>query len=524
MSTFFDRHLVQPMMLTRDASTGRVTHIQTDPHDSVEVRKLLEAILADDWRRHSIPALDVSAPALPEAPRNIPSAVLPPLPVDASRRWMSECIAHWLEEAARKQKLDANTVRYTYAPPLRVFRELIALQRRDLANSSTCEWDIRMDEITPERMDQFVRDFWRFPDRRGRRNHADAREVLAGGGSPQSRNNALKNFSYVLAFVRWAAKRGELDSQARDRLEASLEDTTPDDRSRPHEQPLSPIDGDEDQGSGYVAWSRAELKLLFGGPAFVRYAARNPARYWIALLGLFSGLRIGEASQLRPRDFRRLDGIDCVVVTASKLDAQGQRVGPDQQRTKTFSGRRMIPLHPELVRLGLLDYAADRVASNSTWLFDLPWYPKPGFGHYPTRDFALLSKAVGVHQAKRKVHHSFRATLSQALEEGGLLDTLVDRLLGHKVRTVRAKHYSRNSDGRTVPLRLVHEAISKVDFDVRIPQWSEVRNAARGHQRRSSNGADERQSRPPKKIVQGSMIEINKLLRLSYFHQKLRLN
>ena len=47
MSTFFDRHLVQPMMLTRDANTGRVKHIQTGPHDSVEVRKLLAEILAD---------------------------------------------------------------------------------------------------------------------------------------------------------------------------------------------------------------------------------------------------------------------------------------------------------------------------------------------------------------------------------------------------------------------------------------------------------------------------------------------
>ena len=50
MSTFFDRHLVQPMMLTRDANTGRVTHIQTDPHDSAEVRKLLEEIRANEWR------------------------------------------------------------------------------------------------------------------------------------------------------------------------------------------------------------------------------------------------------------------------------------------------------------------------------------------------------------------------------------------------------------------------------------------------------------------------------------------
>ena len=143
----------------------------------------------------------------------------------------------------------------------------------------------------------------------------------------------------------------------------------------------------------------------------------------------------------------------------------------------------MLPLHPMLVELGLLEYVTAREESVNDSLFDLPWYPKAGFGHYPTRDFPKLTKTTGVYERKRKVHRN-SATLSQELERHGLLDSLVDRFLGHKVRTIRARHYGRNTVGVTVPIRQVYEALCKVDFGVVIPTWKEVSVAPRAHQDR----------------------------------------
>ncbi len=250
------------------------------------------------------------------------------------------------------------------------------------------------------------------------------------------------------------------------------------------DQPLSPDDELADRG-GYVAFTHDDVKRLFGGPQFLIYAAKNAARYWIALLGLFVGLRINEAAQLRTRDFKEYEGIWCVVVTASSLDKNGQRASiATRQRVKTFAGRRMLPLHPMLMKLGLLEYVNSREESGNDSLFDLPWFAKAGFGHYPTRDFARLTKATGVYERKRKVHHSFRATLSQELERHGLLDSLVDRFLGHKVRTIRARHYGRNTVGLTVPIQQVYAALCKVDFGVVISTWKEVSVAPRAHQRK----------------------------------------
>lgn len=476
---YFDPPLVAPMLIKRDPINGRLTHLQTDPHDPPQTLRLIEAMLATHLHGGSPSA---SAIVLSDSSTAAAAQVAAPLArLGGSTRWLSEVIEHWLEEVTRKNNLDSNTVTYTYAPALKVFRELISTDKQGSDFDETSRWDMRISEITPDVIDKFVETFWSFPDRRGKRKHADAKEILADGGTAQTRTNALKNFGYVRMFVRWAAKRQELDSLARDRLEASLEGMKPLDRGHREEQALSP-DDENDQGSGYFAFTRDELKRLFQGPTFIAYAAGDAARYWIALLGLFAGLRIGEASQLRPRDFKQLDGIWCVVVTPSKLNKTAQRADAGKlQRVKTPAGRRTVPVHPMLIKLGLLDFVTEKTSAGANWMFDLPWYPKSGFGHYPTRDFPRLSKAVGVHQTKRKVHHSFRSTLSQELEEQGLVDTLVDRVLGHKVRTVRAKHYHRNSEGRTLPVRAVFEALCKVDFDVSIPAWKVVRDAARRH-------------------------------------------
>ncbi len=475
MDNYFNEPLVQRMIIDRDRDSGRVTRLETQAHDTPEiVGQLLQLVTAEG------PWHGVAPP--PNVPNTAPAgfAGLPLAHAPRPSRWLSEVIEQWLGVVARKGRLDANTITYTYAPALKVFRELIATSKQGSDFDKTSKWDVRIGEITAEAIDQYVLTFWSFPDRRGKRKHADSKEILANGGEAQSRNNALKNFGYVRMFVGWAAKCQEMDGLIRDRLEAALEDASPDERGRQDLQDLSPEE-DPNEGGGYVSFTRKELKRLFEGDTFIAYAAGKASRYWIALLGLLAGLRIGEAAQLRPRDFKEIAGIWCVVVAASKLDVRGQRVNSGSQRTKTFAGRRTLPLHPMLIQLGLLEFVEERTKSKASWLFNLPWYPKPGFGHYPTRDFPKLSKAVGVHQPKRKVHHSFRSTLAQALEEVGLQDTLIDRFLGHKVRTVRAKHYGRNSTGTTVPVQVVFDALSKVDFELRIPPWSEVVAAVPEH-------------------------------------------
>jgi len=71
----------------------------------------------------------------------------------------------------------------------------------------------------------------------------------------------------------------------------------------------------------------------------------KPERYWIPLVGMFSGLRLDEACQLSIEDVKEIDGVWCFDVN----DSQGKKL-------KTLSSNRIVPVHPALISLGFLEY------------------------------------------------------------------------------------------------------------------------------------------------------------------------
>jgi integrase len=99
-------------------------------------------------------------------------------------------------------------------------------------------------------------------------------------------------------------------------------------------------------------WKPDEIRRLFGQPLFTTYElpeialAGQDAAYWIPLIGLFSGARTGELAQLRVVDVDASAPAPFMSITN-----EGER-----QKIKTDAGIRVVPVHPELVRLGFLDY------------------------------------------------------------------------------------------------------------------------------------------------------------------------
>jgi integrase len=77
-------------------------------------------------------------------------------------------------------------------------------------------------------------------------------------------------------------------------------------------------------------WQDAELKAFFGLPPFTAYAlpkrtTKNggPAAYWMPLLGLYTGARVGELAQLRLVDVQESEGVPCISINT---EAEGARV------------------------------------------------------------------------------------------------------------------------------------------------------------------------------------------------------
>ena len=105
-------------------------------------------------------------------------------------------------------------------------------------------------------------------------------------------------------------------------------------------------------------WTEAELNTFFSQDLHTQYKlprdkkAGADAAYWIPLLGIYTGARIGELAQLRLVDVITESGIPCL-----SINAEG-----DGCSVKTEAGIRMVPIHSELIRLGFLEYVSDLTA------------------------------------------------------------------------------------------------------------------------------------------------------------------
>jgi len=489
-----DPRSISPMVVERDPVTSRITRAELEPHDTAETAKLLFKYLQDQSaaeaaERNAAAASSagrpVDTPLLPKGPSDNKQESIVPTniqPTDKPSIWLSQAIKEYIELARNQQELSANTITYTHDPSLRLFRELISEKRRVFGHPDTMgKWDIRLDEITPEKMDAFIAAFWSFPSRQGKRpKDADAKELAALGGTPQSHTNTISRLKHIAKLLSSLVKRRELDASVLGVLQAALIGTS---SQRDRSEPL-PLDLGEHAEDGYVAFSREDLLRLFHPVVYAAHSAGDAPRYWIPLLGRLTGCRLNEIAQANVLDIRIYDGIPCLFVTSIDRKADGKVLPVEKRligvkRLKTKAGRRAIPLHPELIRLGFLEYVRQRISEDSHSLFDLQWMPKDGFGKYPGRDFRNMSEAVGFWEKKRKVFHSFRSTISQQLEDAELEDSLIDRFLGHSINTVRQEHYNRNRADRTMPLRRVYEALCKVAVEPGIPKWSEVREAQR---------------------------------------------
>ncbi len=174
-------------------------------------------------------------------------------------------------------------------------------------------------------------------------------------------------------------------------------------------------------------WTDEELKLFFSSPLHAayelpsaRYAGREAA-YWIPLLGLFTGARLGELCQLRTVDVQKAEGIDVLVLTN---EGEGQSI-------KSDAGHRTVPIHSELIRLGFLKYAATiKPATNDSLWPALPLRegkPSDLFGRW----FKEHRHALGL-AGTRPDFHCFRHTVRAPMRKARHSEGTMDKVTGHK--------------------------------------------------------------------------------------------
>jgi len=173
-----------------------------------------------------------------------------------------------------------------------------------------------------------------------------------------------------------------------------------------------------------LPFSTAQLRAIFAAPLYTGclddgkgYATpgtnrpRN-ARFWIPLISMFCGLRLNEACQLDVADIRLIEKIACFVVT-ERSDAS-----TTDKRLKTASSERVVPIHPELLSLGFMEFVAARRRAGEVKLF-----AEVGLGATGYRSttfsawFARFVAKAGA-SSRKTCFHSCRHSFRDALREG----------------------------------------------------------------------------------------------------------
>jgi integrase len=301
----------------------------------------------------------------------------------------------------------------------------------DLRADHIREWH-RLYRRCPKRLPNNIRE-------KSLREIVDFAERNYGQYDPVSRATAQKYLTCVKSVLNWAVDEGYIAASPAAMVKApKVKSTNPEERRLP--------------------LSTDDLNLTFSSPVYTGYRSSHKrhvpgdiitkdALYWMPVLALLTGARLEELGQLRLSDIREEHGIPYIDINDDG----------DKKVKNKYSIRR-VPIHPELVRVGFLNYVASLRQDGEQRLF--PEFKRDKRDSF-TQRFSTKSNRyldrIGITDP-RKVYHSFRHTFKDAARKAKLEKAMRDKLQGHAHHDV-AEDYGIGWDFQDL-----YEAICKISY------------------------------------------------------------
>ncbi len=184
------------------------------------------------------------------------------------------------------------------------------------------------------------------------------------------------------------------------------------------------IVGADNKAESYEPFTNAELQKIFQ-PDLYCQKLKLPDFYWCPLIALFTGARAEEIASLDLEQIYPVKGIWVI----------------DILKGKNANATRRVPVHQQLIELGLLDYVSALRKALYKKLFP---HIQPGTNGYRknmTRMFGTYLDLPEVNIVDPlKVFHSFRHTVVTALTNAGVNDGLKRAMVGHDIDTRTSSH------------------------------------------------------------------------------------
>ena len=201
------------------------------------------------------------------------------------------------------------------------------------------------------------------------------------------------------------------------------------------------------------AYNKEDIESLLHSPVYKKVKIERPERFWIPLIGLYSGLRLGEICQLYKADIKEDFDIPYFDINQDTED----------KSLKTISSKRLVPIHPVLMELGLLSYFKS-VKNERLW-HNLK-KRRDGYGHDFSKWYNNFEKKYITDHPKKSFHslrHTFIDTLKQTIvnDKAYGLEKVLSETVGHLDDSITMSRY-----GKEILLKTKLDLIKRLDYGI----------------------------------------------------------
>jgi integrase len=245
--------------------------------------------------------------------------------------------------------------------------------------------------------------------------------ALKPAASPLSVSSVNKHIIRTGAFLKWAVRRGYVAANYAEGLTITKKGKASEERE---------------------AYSTEDLvkliqSLLAGG---VKMRMTDPERFWIPILGLYSGARLNELCQLLLVDIKEDAGSGIICFD---INAQGEKT------LKNEASRRVVPIHPILLELGFMDYIMEMRGRGELQLWPTLKKKRGGFSQDFGKWFQRWNRQF-VSKNPKRVFHSLRHSLADNLKQRGVDGNIIAEILGHSLGSMSLGRYGKGYEPKVL--------------------------------------------------------------------------
>ncbi len=231
--------------------------------------------------------------------------------------------------------------------------------------------------------------------------------------TPQSRLNVNKYLTRISTLMNWGKSRGYIDENLFKGMKVPLKKT----EQRKRRQPFST----DDLRKILTPTTFFDWTLKFRHPLSDITKNQN-SYYWVFPIGILSGMRTNEICQLRIEDIIQEKNVWMFRVDESETT-----------KVKTPSGIRRVPVHPNLISLGFLDYVERLKKDNEVRVFPSLTKSRDGYSSKVSRHYnEKFLRKLGIWKKQTKVLYSTRHTFINKCYSKSIDRDIIKSIVGHE--------------------------------------------------------------------------------------------